>query len=56
MNWQAVKAAPGQFVKLQVVVTEIKHLTGDYEYWNRAMSDALWHIIDVSAEALKEKQ
>lgn len=28
MNWQNVKAAPGNFIKLQVVITEIKHMQG----------------------------
>ena len=28
MNWQSVKAAPGQFIKLQVIITDIKHMNG----------------------------
>jgi hypothetical protein len=30
MNWQMVKQAPGSFVTLSVVVTEITHKTGQY--------------------------
>lgn len=30
MDWQHVKAAPGQFIKLQVLITEISHQSGQY--------------------------
>ena len=30
MNFQSVKASPGKYVQLQAVITEIKHMDGDY--------------------------
>lgn len=30
MNFQSVKASPGQYIQLQAAIVEIKHITGDY--------------------------
>jgi hypothetical protein len=30
MNFQSVKAAPGQYVQLQAQISDIKHMSGEY--------------------------
>ena len=56
MNWQAVKAAPGQFVTLQVVVTEIKHVDGQYgAYGLGKAQDGPGEVIDCMFTVAKDK-
>ena len=56
MNWQASKAAPGQFVTMQIVVTEIKHMTGQYgAYALGKGQDGPGEIVDCMFTVAKDK-
>lgn len=57
MNFAQVKAAPGQYIQLQAVITEIKHMDGNYgQYALGKAMDGPGYVEDVLFTCKKDMQ